>query len=219
MGMMGDPNPAFLFTEACAEQMIRTGLGTKICSLSGLFCTTLCLALSFRPHWLFSRIVSSSPSPVVCPHRLSLSCPLFWSPHPFGCYSITTCISRLQEPLMGLNPTPSPPPQGHTVMLLKATPMEVPPRSPAEVLTGSSPPFPSPGPQKPFPSQLLSETGLSHFQRPALDSRPILQAQPRSLRLGVIWTKKWCETVTPFLNELERKNTIHHFIILPHFTG
>lgn len=121
MGMMGDPNPTFLFKEACAEQMIRTGQWTKIGSLSGLFCITLCLALSFRPHWLFSRVVSSSPPPgptVVCPHRLSLSCPLFWSPHPFGCYSITTCISRSEEPLTVLNPIPlgiySHSPEGHT---------------------------------------------------------------------------------------------------------
>lgn len=102
---------------------------------------------------------------------------------------------------MGLNPTPL----GAYSHSPEATPMEVPPRSPAEALTGFSPPlpgglfsFPPPGPQKPFPSQLLSETGLSHFQRPALDARPILQAQPRSLRLGVILTKKRCEAVTPF---------------------
>lgn len=116
---------------------------------------------------------------------------------------------------MGLNPTPL-----GIYILLKAIPMEVAPRSPGEVLTGFSPPFlgglfsfPSPGPQKSFPSQLLSETGLSHFQRGALDSKPILQAQPRSLRLGIIYIDQkmvWdSHTIFKWIEKEKHNSTFH----------
>ena len=73
--LIGETNLVFLFQEACAEQMTRTGLCTEIDPLSTLFCTA-------RPLAPLSRAVPSSPPPgsiVACPHWLPLGCPLFWS--------------------------------------------------------------------------------------------------------------------------------------------
>lgn len=62
------------------------------------------------------------------------------------------------------------------------------------------------GPQKPFPSQLLCETELCHFQRLAVDPRPLTSHTAKIPQLGVTLRDSLCERVTPFLIGLEREN-------------